>query len=238
MRKLTRVPGLIAVVSFSIFTQIACQPAADTNRSDSVTPANTNSGGDAVDTASIEEELLRIENDWPRVIKEKDLAAMGRVEADDIILVYPDGSVGNKNRDLQDVATGNLTADSIEMSDLNVKVLDSDAAVVTGQVEMRNGRYKMPDGKLQDTSGKYRFIDTFARRNGEWRLVAAMSTKITASAASAATVTSPAPAARVSPASTPAVRATPPRAAPARVAPTRPAPAQTLPTTTATPSER
>jgi hypothetical protein len=147
-----------------------------------------------------------------------------------MVLVYPDGSLGSKNRDLQDIATGNMTADEIEMSDLKVKVLDSDAAVVTGQTEMKNGKYKTPDGKLQDISGRYRFVDTFARRNGEWKLVAAMSTKITATATSASTVASPTPATRVSPAVSPPVRATPARATPARVTP-----AQTPPATTATP---
>ena len=233
MRKISLPAVLIAVVSFFTFTQLACQPAADTNRSDSVTPVNSNSG-DAVDTASIEAELLRIENDWPRAIKEKDLAAIGRVEADDIVIVYPDGSVGSKNRDLQDIATGNLTADEIEMSDLKVKVLDSDAAVVTGQTEMKNGKYKTPDGKSQDISGRYRFVDTFARRNGEWKLVAAMSTKITATVTSASAVASPTPATRVSPASSPAVRGTPARATP-RATPARTTPAQTPPATAATP---
>ncbi len=229
MRKISLAAVLIAVVSFFTFPQLACQPAADTNRSDSAAPVNSNSG-DAVDTASIETELLRIENDWPRAIKEKDLAAIGRVEADDIVIVYPDGSIGSKNRDLQDIATGNMTADEIEMSDLKVKVLNSDAAVVTGQTEMKNGKYKTPDGKSQDISGRYRFVDTFARRNGEWKLVAAMSTRITATATSASAAASPAPATRVSPASSPAVRATPARATPARATP-----AQTPPATTATP---
>ena len=72
------------------------------------------------------------------------------------------------------------------MSELKVKVLDNDAAIVSGQLELRNGKYKMADGKLMDLSGKYRFIDTFARRNGDWQLVAGISTKITALPVSAA----------------------------------------------------
>lgn len=230
MRKRTLATVLIAVSLFA-FTQTACQPGADTDRS-AVTPANTNSGREAVDTASIEAELLRIENDWPRVIKEKDTAAVGRVEADDIVLVYPDGSMGNKERDLQDIAAGNLTADTIAMSDLQVKILDSDAAVVTGHTEMRNGKYKMPDGKFLDTSGKYRFVDTFARRNGEWKLVAGISTKVTASATSATPAAAATPAPRVSPESSPAVRATPARATPARATPARTTPARTTPAQT------
>ena len=35
------------------------------------------------DMAAIEKELLRIENDWPRIIKEHDGQAVRRVDADD-----------------------------------------------------------------------------------------------------------------------------------------------------------
>ena len=212
MRKINLAAAMMAVVSLFTFVQIACQPAADTNRSESLAPPNTNSGKETVDTASIESELLRIENDWPRVVKEKDVAAVGRVEADDAIFVYPDGSVGNKQQDLNDIGGGALTADSIVMSDLKVKVLDSDAAFVTGQTEVKNGKYKTPDGKTKDISGKFRFIDTFARRNGEWQLVAGISTQITATpVASASPAASPAmkpsPAAKAAPATTPTVKA-------------------------------
>ena len=201
MRKPSLAATLVAVVSLFAFVQIACQPAADTNRSDAGT-APTNANRETVDTAAIESELLRIERDWPRVVKEKDVVAVGRVEADDAVFVYPDGSVGNKQRDLTDVSSGAMTADAIEMSDLTVKILDKDAAVVTGQTEIKNGRYKLPDGKTADISGKYRFIDTFARQGGDWKLVAGMSTKITAPVASA----SPAAAA---PAASPAMKPSP-----------------------------
>ena len=209
MRRISLAAMLVAVVSLVTFVQIACQPAADTNRSDSMTPANANTGREAVDTASIETELLRIENDWPRVIKEKDVAAIGRVEADDAIFIYPDGSVGNKQQDLSDIGSGALTADGVEVSDLKVKVLDNDAAFVSGQTEFKNGKYKTPDGKVMDISGKYRFVDTFARRNGEWRLVAGVSTKITAPAASASPTAGASPALKASPATSPAMKATP-----------------------------
>lgn len=224
MRKTSLAAALMAVVSLCTFVQLACQPAADTNRSEPLAQ-NTNSERGPVDTASIEAELLRIENDWPRVIKEKDVVAVGRVEADDIVIVYPDGNVGTKQQDLNDIASGALTADDITMADLKVRVLDSDAAIVSGQTEIKNGKYKMPDGKSMDISGKYRFIDTFARRNGEWKLVAGISTKITAMpAATASPAAGASPALRASPAASPTVRRAPtvraptPRSSPAATA--------------------
>ena len=181
---------------------VACQPAApETNRSAAPTP-------ETVDTAAIQSELLRIENDWPRVIREKDVAAVRRVEADDLIIVYPDGTVGDKAQDIKDIESGALTAESTEMADLKVNVIDKDAAVATGRVIIKNGKFKMPDGKSIDISGQYRFVDTFARRNGEWKLVAGASVP----------VRDPGPTTSASPGASPAAKASP--SAPARPSPT------------------
>jgi ketosteroid isomerase-like protein len=194
-----------------------CQPAANTNQP----VVATSPSPERVDTASIQAELLRIENDWPRVIKERDVAAVERVEADDAVFIYPDGSVGNKAQDVKDMQTGALTADSWTLSDLAVTVLDADSAFVFGHSTVRNGKYKMPDGKTIDISGEFRFIDTFARRNGEWKLVAGASVRVLAPTASASPAMSPAmaaspgmkpsPATRPSPAMTrtPAMKASP-----------------------------
>lgn len=198
--------GLVAGLSvlFALLL-VSCQPAAkETN----VAPnPNTNSGRESVDKGSIEAALLRIENDWPRVLKEKDAEAARRVEAEDLVLVYPDGSVGDKTQDVKDVESGALTAESMEMTDLKVNVLSGDAAVVSGRTIVKNGKYKMPDGKSIDISGQYRFIDTFAKRNGEWKLVAGASVPVRMPAPAPSPVASPAakasPALKASPASTP-----------------------------------
>jgi hypothetical protein len=174
---------------FSLVLLSGCQKTAE----------NTNSAGPAVsptaetvDTAAIETELRRIENDWPRVIKEKDVEWVKRVEADDAVFVYPDGSVGDKNTDVKDTQNGALSADSWETVNLKVNVLNKDAAVVSGGSVVKNGKYKLPNGKSIDISGQYRFIDTFARRNGEWQLVAGASTPIREPGPTASPTASPA----------------------------------------------
>lgn len=186
-----------------------CQPAGvDTNRS-----AVTTATPETVDTAAIESELLRIENDWPRVIREKDGAAARRVEADDLYLVYPDGSVGNKEQDVKDVENGMLVADSLEMADLKVHVLDKDVAYASGRIIVTNGKIKLPNGKTMDISGQYRFIDTFARRNGEWKLVAGASVPLRQPVASGSPSPAVSPSVKASPAAaaSPTVRTSPAR---------------------------
>lgn len=221
--------SVLLVVSSVLFG--ACQNATeDTNRAAPV--ANTNTQ-ETVDTAAIESQLTRIEMDWPRVIKERDSAAVQRTEADDAVFVYPDGTIGGKAQDLKDIEQGALTADSWEVMDLKVVVIDNDAAVVSGRSVVKGGKYKLADGKTIDISGQYRFIDTFGRRNGEWKLIAGASTPIrdvtataspgmtaspsprtspsvTASPATKASpVVKPSPVTKPSPATSPAVRPTP-----------------------------
>src|SRR5512132_1046868 len=183
---------VVLSLAFSLVLLSGCQKAAeDTNRAAAPSPT-----AETVDTAAIETELLRIENDWPRVIKEKDVEAVKRVEADDGVFVYPDGSLGDKTTDVKDMQSGALSAESWELMDLKVNVLNKDAALVSGRSVVKNGKYKTPDGKSIDISGQYRFIDTFTRRNGEWKLVAGAATPIREAAAAA----SPSPASKASPA--------------------------------------
>lgn len=188
---------VVLSLSFSLVFLSGCQKAAENlNSAPAASPT-----AETVDTAAIETELLKIENDWPRIIKEKDVEAVKRVEADDGFFVYPDGTVGDKATDLKDMEAGAMSADLWEVKDLKVTVLDKDAAFVSGRSVVKNGKYKLPNGKSIDISGEYRFIDTFARRNGEWKLVAGASTQVREPGATPSPMASPAasPTAKPSP---------------------------------------
>jgi ketosteroid isomerase-like protein len=199
-----------AVLLCSLILVAACQPTGvETNRS-AATPTP-----EVVNTAAIENELLRIENDWPRVIREKDSAAAGRVMADDVILIYPDGTVGNKEQELRDIGAGVLTAESIEIAEVTVHVLDNDAAYVVGRTILTKARFQPNTGRAFDVSGQYRFIDTFVNRNGEWKLVAGATVPVRNPPAA-----SPSPSISATPASSPA---TSPRTKPSPTATRSPA---------------
>ena len=152
-------------------------------------------------------------------MKEKDGAAVRRVYAEDAILIYPDGSVGSREEDAKGTEDGMVVAESVEMTDLKVKVLNKDTALVTGRTIMRKAWLNPPGVKPIDISGEYRFVDTFARRNGEWKLVAGISTAIqnmgpgASPGASPGAKTTPAtaasPAAKASPAASPTMKASP-----------------------------
>jgi len=163
--------------SILLVTQFGCQQSAPTaNRSMS---DNTNAAATKpVDTAAIEKELLQLEHDWATSAVKHNADAVRRVEADDIIVTYIDGSTGTKADDVRDIETGALTAEAWDLADVQVKVLDADAAIVTGRGIIKNGKYKGPDGHIQSLKSDYRFTDVFARRNGQWQAVASQTTTI------------------------------------------------------------
>src|SRR6266850_3502111 len=199
MKRILPVVTLTLVAVLFAFAQFGCAgpPPTVSNNTNMAIPAPT------PDKAAIETELKKIENDWPRIMKEHDTSAVKRNEADDAVFVYPDGSSGDKTQDVKDMESGALSADSWEIADLKVNVLDNDSAVVSGRNIVKGGKYKMPDGKTQDISGEYRWIDTFARRNGQWQLVAGASTPVMKGPAGKPTPTpsvSPSPATKATPA--------------------------------------
>jgi ketosteroid isomerase-like protein len=198
MKKILTI-AIVSLTTLSTLFQFGCAtpPNPPSTNANLATPEAT------PDPAAIEKELLRIENDWPRIIKERDGQAVRRVDADDVYLLSWDGSVSNKEDDAKFIESGALTADLIQMKDLKVTVLDKDAAVVTGIMDIKNGKIKGPD-RIIDVSGQYRLVDTFARRNNEWKLVASSLVKVVNPAAPSA---SPTP--KASPSASPAMKAAP-----------------------------
>jgi ketosteroid isomerase-like protein len=225
MKRIPLSLSLLCAVVLLPFGLTSCQPASEP-------PANTAPPvvrETPPDVAGITAELTRIENDWPRVIKEKDVEAVRKLEADDYFGVLPDGTVTNKEIDLKDYAAGSMTFEAAEFTDIKVTTLDNDGAVVTGRTILKGAAYKAPNGKSMDISGQYRFVDTFARRNGAWKLVASVAVKMSPEAiAGAAATPSASPAAA---AATPATKATPAAAKPSPAA-TKAVPPPPAPKTT------
>ena len=174
MKRTVTVMALCAVASLVISFSGCQQAAPDTNRN-AAAPAPTK---EPFNPAAVEAEVLKLDREWANIIKTRDVAAIRRIEADDITLIFPDGTVGTKADDIRDIEAGNVSVESFEIIESKVKVLDADAAVVTGHSMIKKGKYKRPDGKTIDISGEYRFTDVFARRDGNWQVVASQATKI------------------------------------------------------------
>lgn len=155
--------------------------AVDTNRNAVPTASPVK---ERVDPAAIEAEIIKLEREWADAAKTHNGDAVRRVVADDAVLVYPDGTVATKADEVSTVESGAITADSFEMIDPKVTVIDADAAYIAGRSVIKNGKYKDPNTKKTiDISGEYRFLDVYTKRNGKWQAIASQATKIVAAPA-------------------------------------------------------
>ena len=191
--------GLMLLFVAALTSLAGCASAPSNNANMAVaTPEPT------PDKAAIETELTRIENDWPRIIKERDGATVRRIEADDVVIIYPDGTIGNKEEDAKDIEAGLFTFDSWDTLAVKVNVIDKNLAIVTLHYEVKKAIVRSADGKSsEDMSGQYLSLDTFVRRNGQWQFAALSSVKIRPEVLAAMPKPSPTPAAPTPVAPTP-----------------------------------
>jgi ketosteroid isomerase-like protein len=128
-------------------------------------------GQQASKTGTVEDQIKEREQNWAQATVKEGAAAVDQYEADDIIDTDPSGRVTDKAQDKTDLSSGDLKFQSIELSDLKVHIYGN-IAVAAGTSTIK-GTYKG-----QDITGKYRFTDTWVKRNGKWQAVASQSTKL------------------------------------------------------------
>ncbi|HYW72549.1 MAG TPA: nuclear transport factor 2 family protein [Pyrinomonadaceae bacterium] len=187
MRKSFPATILFAFILAALAVFSACGNQSNPNR-------NANAGVIAEptpDKAAIEAQLKALEYDWPRIVKERDGAAVRRLEADDIMLVYPDGSDGAKDVDIKDIESGALADDPQEVIEVTVNVLDNDSAVVRSRTRVKGDNYKITGNNCQTTIHEFRIVDMFMRRNDQWQIVASATVPVTSPAAAATPATTP-----------------------------------------------
>jgi ketosteroid isomerase-like protein len=122
-------------------------------------------------TSSVADQIRKLEQDWAQATMKDGVAAVDHYEADDILSTDPSGRVTDKAQDKKDLSSGDLKFQSMEVSDLKVRVYGN-TAVATGANTLK-GTFKG-----QEISGKYRFTDTWVKRNGKWQVVATQGTKV------------------------------------------------------------
>ena len=188
--------GLILVVLSG------CQPAVDTNRN--LAAASSTPAKETFDPAAIEAELIRIEREWANAGKTHNAEAVKGFLADNAVIIYPDGTTATKAEEIRTIETGAISADSFEMLEPKVTVIDADSAFITGRSVIKNGKITLPNQKKPiDITGEYRFLDVYAKRDGKWQVLASQAVKIdpaaVAAAAASPAASVPAPPAAASP---------------------------------------
>jgi len=168
-------PALLIVAVVAVMS--GCQPALDTNRNNAIATASP--AKETYDAAAIEAEIIKLEREWADSNKTHSSEAVKRILSDNAVIVYPDGSTATKADEVKTIESGSITAESYEILDPKVTVIDADSAFITGRGVIKNGKNIVPGKKKPiDISGEYRFLDVYAKRDGKWQVVASQATKI------------------------------------------------------------
>jgi ketosteroid isomerase-like protein len=122
-------------------------------------------------TESVEQELIKLENEWADAWVKRDVAFFDRIIADDYTWTSPRGDVWTKAQDLALVKSGETVIKSWVLADMKVRVY-GDTAVVTGRNTIKETY------KGEDVSGQNRWTHTWVKRAGRWQCVAAHSSEI------------------------------------------------------------
>jgi uncharacterized protein (TIGR02246 family) len=138
--------------------------------------------------AKVEQEIRRLERDWFDSYVRGDRAAFDRIVADDAVMTYGNGKVGNKSEAIAEIKAPADASYSLASDDVQVRVY-GDMAIVTGRVTEKgtfNGR---------SINSQSRYTDVWVRRNGRWQVVATQNTRLPQIPPTAAAATNTTPSA-------------------------------------------
>jgi ketosteroid isomerase-like protein len=125
----------------------------------------------AVQDTEVAEVIKELEQKWVDAYVNREAACLERFLANDYTGAYPDGSVLDKKREIEDVKSGAVAPTEIMLDEVKVRRY-GDAAVITGKSITKG---KMKD---QDVSGEYRFTDVLVKQGDRWQAVAGQVTRI------------------------------------------------------------
>src|SRR5262245_16723035 len=100
----------VTILFVLVLTALAVSACGNQSKSNGNATAGV-SAEPTPDKAAIEAQLKALEYDWPRILKERDGAAVRKLEADDVMIISPDGSEGSKEGDIKDIESGQMSDD-------------------------------------------------------------------------------------------------------------------------------
>jgi ketosteroid isomerase-like protein len=121
-------------------------------------------------TESVEQELIKLENEWNNAWVKRDVEAYARILADDYINTNSYGDLTTKAQSITRLKAYNNTV-SLQSHDFRVHVY-GDAAVITHRLTYKN----QIEGR--EISGQDQITDVWIQLGGRWQCVASHSSQI------------------------------------------------------------
>ena len=121
-------------------------------------------------SGEMQEEILKLEEEFGRAMVKNDAEAIGRFLAEDWIIIDPDGGIIDRARFLGVIKSGALTHQTMDSTDMRIRIYANTATVTA--LTTSTGKYMGQEFKTQE-----RATDVFVKENGQWRCVISQLTR-------------------------------------------------------------
>jgi ketosteroid isomerase-like protein len=123
-------------------------------------------------SSEMQEEIMKLEDEFGQAMIKNDADAIGRFLADDWIIIDPDGGTIDRSRFLDVIKSGALSHETMNSEDARVRIY-GDTAMVTALTTTK-GKYMGQEFTTQE-----RATDVFVKQNGRWQCVLTQLTRFT-----------------------------------------------------------
>ena len=116
------------------------------------------------------QEILKLEDEFGHAMIKNDPEAIGRLLADDWIIIDPDGGIIDRARFLAVIRSGTLSHEVMDSRDVRVRIYGNSAAVTA--LTTTTGKFSGQEFKTEE-----RATDLWVKKNGQWMCVLSQLTR-------------------------------------------------------------
>jgi ketosteroid isomerase-like protein len=117
------------------------------------------------------QKILKLEDEFGHAMIKNDPEAIGRLLADDWIIIDPDGGIIDRARFLAVIRSGTLSHEVMDSRDVRVRIYGNSAAVTA--LTTTTGKFSGQEFKTEE-----RATDLWVKKNGQWMCVLSQLTRI------------------------------------------------------------
>jgi hypothetical protein len=113
-------------------------------------------------------EIKTLRSELVKAIKQRDRKTLEEIYADDFTHTHASGQIDDKTKRLSALVSGNLTIESAEVGEIDIRIYNKNTAIAVGQSSITDA----------EKTTKYRWTIVYVKTGKKWKIAASQATKI------------------------------------------------------------
>ena len=114
-------------------------------------------------------EIKTLRTTLVEAIKKRDKKTLEELYANDFTHTHASGQIDNKTKRIAALISGDLTIESAEVKEINIRIYNKSTAIAVGQSSITDANQKTTD---------YRWTIVYVKTKNRWQIVSSQATKI------------------------------------------------------------